>query len=163
MTNFEITLWIIGGIFLFISVILFFVGIHIYSTYQEIEHESKTEKEKESKRKLNIGANIIFNYIGIPFSIGIFICMFAILFPYIDKEFGIDEKYNVIETVEGKRESIANRGNSTKYYISLSDNKEYEINGHEYSILEKGNEVNVIHHDIIGGISKEHYYFEDLG
>lgn len=85
-----------------------------------------------------------------------------ILLP-INKKYGTDNYTTATETVVGSRMSIVGRYTHTYYYITLSNGKEYNVSGKDYSSLHEGDEVIVYSHDITGCIFGNHYYFEDWG
>ena len=78
-----------------------------------------------------------------------------------DKSYGAEESYTINVIVLGKRAEISD--NDTRYYVSLSNGIEYKVKGQDYSILEKGNSVNVVYHDVTGCITGEHYKWSDMG
>lgn len=78
-----------------------------------------------------------------------------------DKSYGTEESYTISATVLGKRAEISD--DDTRYYVSLSNGIEYEVKGQDYSILEKGDSVNVVYHDVTGCITGEHYKWSDMG
>lgn len=87
--------------------------------------------------------------------------MIMILLGEVDKSYGAEESYTISATVLGKRAEISN--NDTRYYVSLSNGIEYKVKGQDYSILEKGDSVNVVYHDVTGRITGEHYKWSDMG
>ena len=78
-----------------------------------------------------------------------------------DKSYGTEESYTISVTVLGKRAEISD--DDTRYYVSLSNGIEYKVKGQDYSILEKGDSVNVVYHDVTGCITGEHYKWSDMG
>lgn len=87
--------------------------------------------------------------------------MIMMLLDKADKSYGAEETYTITSTVLGKRAEISN--DDTRYYVSLSNGIEYKVKGQDYSILEKGDSVNVVYHDVTGCITGEHYKWSDMG
>lgn len=87
--------------------------------------------------------------------------MIMMLLDKADKSYGVEETYTITATVLGKRAEISD--DDTRYYVSLSNGIEYKVKGQDYSILEKGDSVNVVYHDVTGCITGEHYKWSDMG
>lgn len=128
-----------------IGVILSFVGAVL----------SSDEKKKKAKICYFLSKTLLF--LGV---LSIFSSL--ILFP-INKKYGTDNYTTSTEIVMGSRMSIVGRYTHTYYYITLSNGKEYNVSGKDYSSLHEGDEVVVYSHDITGCIFGNHYYFEDWG
>ena len=62
-----------------------------------------------------------------------------------------------------KTKKAFNNAIASARYVSLSNGIEYKVKGQDYSILEKGDSVNVVYHDVTGCITGEHYKWSDMG
>lgn len=68
-----------------------------------------------------------------------------------------------IVSIEGKRIEVVGRYAKTKYYITTSDGKEWQVSGSDYSVLDKGNDVTIYERHQTTRIFHQKYYVEDWG
>lgn len=169
MTIIEIigvTITVIGGICVassfYLSMIFYTSECDKYRLEEEYEGDEAGLKlalekaEKNNKKSENLwGVMCGFILVTIVFLV------IMMLLDEADKSYGTEESYAISVTVLGKRAEISD--NNTRYYVSLSNGIEYKVKGQDYSILEKGDSVNVVYHDVTGCITGEHYKWSDMG
>lgn len=169
MTIIEIigvTITVICGI---CAASLFYLSMNFYTSEWDVYRLKEEYKGDEAGLKLalekaennNKKSEILWRVMGGFILVAIVSLMIMMLLGEADKSCGAEESYAITATVLGKRAEISD--NDTRYYVSLSNGIEYKVKGQDYSILEKGDSVNVVYHDVTGCITGEHYKWSDMG
>jgi hypothetical protein len=147
----------------------FYISMNLYTSECDIYRLKEEYKDNEAELKLaleraennNKKSENLWRVMG-GFLLAIAVSlMITMLLDEADKSYGTEESYTISVTVLGKRAEISD--NDTRYYVSLSNGIEYKVKGQDYSILEKGDSVNVVYHDVTGRITGEHYKWSDMG
>lgn len=147
----------------------FCLSINLYTSEWDIHQLKEEYKGDEAELKLtlekvennNKKSEILWRVMGGFILAAIVSLIIMMLLDKADESYGIEETYTITATVLGKRAEISD--NDTRYYVSLSNGIEYKVKGQDYSILEKGDSVNVVYHDVTGCITGEHYKWSDMG
>ena len=147
----------------------FYLSMNLYTSECDIYRLKEEYKGDEAELKLalervennNKKSENLWRVMG-GFLLAITVSlMITVLLDKADKSYGAEETYTITATVPGKRAEISD--DDTRYYVSLSNGIEYKVKGQDYSILEKGDSVNVVYHDVTGCITGEHYKWSDMG
>lgn len=147
----------------------FCLSINLYTSEWDIYQLKEEYKGDEAELKLtlekvennNKKSEILWRVMGGFILAAIVSLIIMMLLDKADESYGVEETYTITATVLGKRAEISD--DNTRYYLSLSNGIEYKVKGQDYSILEKGDSVNVVYHDVTGCITGEHYKWSDMG
>lgn len=147
----------------------FCLSINLYTSEWDIYRLEEEYKGDEAELKLtlekvennNKKSEILWRVMGGFILAAIVSLIIMMLLDKADESYGVEETYTITATVLGKRAEISD--DNTRYYLSLSNGIEYKVKGQDYSILEKGDSVNVVYHDVTGCITGEHYKWSDMG
>lgn len=147
----------------------FCLSINLYTSEWDIYRLEEEYKGDEAELKLtlekvennNKKSEILWRVMGGFILAAIVSLIIMMLLDKADESYGVEETYTITATVLGKRAEISD--DNTRYYLSLSNGIEYKVKGQDYSILEKGDSINVVYHDVTGCITGEHYKWSDMG